>query len=137
MTIVIDSQIRDEVERIRQIYCTDVLQKKNRQVGLLGRKCSPQVLYTFLGFELKMGRKRVHCPDVTSARYLQIFAEVGMHSARIPYDPSHTALLLPGLEHALNRIKALLLEMDLDRRQHMRAVRRVYGRIRRELDCED
>jgi hypothetical protein len=135
MSIDVDSEIRGEIERIRQIYCCDVLKKKHRELQLLGRKCSPQILYTFLGYELKMGRKRVSCPDISSARYLKLFAEIGMHSARMPYDPTHTALVLTGLEHSLHEIHRLLLTKDLTPVQHRRALRRTYAKIRAICQC--
>ncbi len=125
-------EILTEVKRIRQIY-SDVEQRRTRKVELLGKKCDAQILYTFLGFEVKMGRKRLTCPDMVSARYLRIFAELGMHQILIPYDPTQTALVLDGLEPALDRIKELLLEAGLDRLAHQRALRRIYQRIRHDL----
>ena len=52
-------------------------------------------MYTFLGFELKLSRKRITCPDMVTARYLMLFAEMGMDAVSIPYDPTQTARLLP------------------------------------------
>jgi len=129
-------EILKEVERIRQIYA-ELRRRPTRRVELLGRKCDAQVLYTFLGFEVKMGRKRLTCPDVVSARYLCLFAELGMPDIRIPYDPTHTRLVLAGLEPALDRIKELLLEEKVSQKTHQRAVRRVYKRLREALLQED
>ena len=135
MTSNLDSEIRGEIERIRQIYCCDVLKGKFRELELLGKKCSPQILYTFLGYELKMSRKRVSCPDISSARYLKLFAEMGMRVVKMPYDPTHTALLLTGLEHSLHEIHRLLLKKGLSQTQHQRALRRVYAKIREACLC--
>jgi len=126
-------QISDEIKSLASLYQHHVLSTRTREVKLLGRKCSPQVLYTFLGFELKMGRKRVTCPDMTTARYLRVFGEVGLATIQIPYDPTQTARLLPPLERSLNRIKELLMMEGLDEKQHQRRLRDVYGRIRKRL----
>lgn len=130
-----EADIAGEVERIGQIYCDDVLAGENREVQLVGRKCQPQILYTFLGYELKIGRRRLTCPDIATARYLTVFAQVGMPSVRIPYDPTKTAVLLEGLEPALHRIHDLLLQKGLTRSQYQRAVRRVYARIKQRCNC--
>ena len=125
-----------EIERIGQIYHGDVVVHACRDLALLGRKCKPQILYTFLGFELKMGRTRLSCPDMSTARYLRVFAEIGVKQVKLPYDPSRVHLLATGLEHSLDRIKEHLLERDLDARGHAAALRRVYARIRRRLDVQ-
>lgn len=131
----IGQQIDGEIERIRQIYCEDVLQRSNRVVKLLGRRCRSQILYTFLGYELKMGRRRITCPDISSARYLKLFSEIGLEEIRMPYDPTHTALLVAGLEGSLHTIHELLLEKGLTEKQHRAAVSKVYRKIRECCSC--
>ena len=128
-----DPGIDQEIERIGQIYHGDVVVHPCRDLTLPGRKCKPQILYTFLGFELKMGRTRLGCPDMNTARYLRVFAEIGVGQVKLPYDPSRVQLLVTGLEHSLDRIKELLLERNLDARGHAAALRRVYARIRKRL----
>ena len=126
-------EIDQEIERIGQIYHQDVVVHSCRDMVLPGRKCKPQILYTFLGFELRMGRTRLSCPDVSTARYLKVFAEIGMKQVKLPYDPSRVRLLATGLEHSLDRIKEHLLERDLDAPGHAASLRRVYARIRKRL----
>lgn len=126
-------KLREQIEKIKKIYCEDVLSQRTRQVPLLGRKCRPQLMVTFLGFELKLNRKRITCPDMTTARYLIIFAELGLPSVAIPYDPVQTARLLPELEEAFSRLKELRLEQGYSQSQHQLEVRKRYRRLRREL----
>lgn len=128
-----DPAIEHEIERIRQIYQEDVVTRPFRKITLLGRKCDPKILYTFLGFELKMGRMRLSCPDMGTARYLKVFAEIGMKEILLPYDPSHSVLLATGLEHALDRIKEHLLAAGLPSEAHTRTLRQIYRRIRQKL----
>ncbi|MFQ5929291.1 MAG: hypothetical protein ACE5MK_06305 [Acidobacteriota bacterium] len=125
--------IEEEIERLSQTYAGKVLSRRTRVVSLLGRKCEPLILYTFLGFELKMARKRITCPDMSTARYLKIFAELGMPSIRIPYDPTQTGRLLVELELPLQRIKELLLAEKLKQKQHQLKHRRIYKKIRDRL----
>ncbi len=125
--------IEKEIGRIDAIYRDRVLEQRVRQVALLGRKCQPRMMYTFLGFELKLGRKRVTCPDVSTGRYLMIFAEIGLERVQIPYDPSQTARLLPELESCFAEIKTQLLKLSPDSKRHQILARRVYAILRKRL----
>lgn len=135
MTGLKDPKIAQEIERIRQIYQDDVITRPCRKITLLGRKCSPKIIYTFLGFELKMGQLRLSCPDMGTARYLKVFAELGMKYISLPYDPSHSILLATGLEHAMDRIKEHLLASKLPPDIHSRTMRQIYRSIRKKLQA--
>lgn len=130
-------EIREQIETIQHLYCNRVLSQQTRQVSLLGRKCTPQLMYTFLGFELKLSHKRITCPDMTTARYLMIFAELGMSRVALPYDPVRTARLLPELEKAFGRLKELMLEQGYSRPRHQLEVRKMYRKIREGLTRMD
>ncbi len=132
-----DRRIEGEIERIRQIYCCDVLKKQNRAVRLLGRKCEPELMSTLLGYELRLGRLRITCPDLASARYLRTFAEIGLSQVRIPYDPTRTSVLLEGLEHALTSIKQILVKEVPDEKRRRAETRRIYARIRTVCQCPE
>jgi len=125
--------IQEEIERLGRTYGEEVLSGPTRVVSLPGRKCEPRILNTFLGFELQVAQKRITCPDMSTARYLKIFAEVGMPSIKAPYDPSLTTGVLPQLEQSLNKIKDLLLEENLNRKQHQSKLRNIYRQIRENL----
>ena len=127
------SAIQEEIEKLGRTYGEEVLSGPTRVVSLPGRKCEPRILNTFLGFELQVAQKRITCPDMSTARYLRIFAEVGMPSVRAPYDPSLTTGVLPQLEQYLKKIKDLLLEENLDRKQHQSKLRNIYRKIRENL----
>lgn len=81
-----------------------------------------------------MGRLRLSCPDMGTARYLKVFAELGMKYISLPYDPSHSVLLATGLEHAMDRIKEHLLASKLPPDTHSRTMRQIYRSIREKLD---
>lgn len=127
------SAIQEEIEKLGRTYGEEVLSGPTRVVSLPGRKCEPRILHTFLGFELQVAQKRMTCPDMSTARYLRLFAEIGMPSVRAPYDPSLTTGVLPQLEQSLKNIKDFLLEENLDRKQHQSKLRNIYRKIRENL----
>jgi len=120
-----------------RIYRNRVLPTKTRTIRLLGTKSSARILHTLLGFEVQAWYKRIQCPDIVTARYLKLFTELGCHSIRLPYDPSLTAEILPGLEAAYDRILAGV--RDLFPRQHELqgyVLRKVFEIIRQRLQSE-
>ncbi len=125
--------IQKEIEKLGRTYGKEVLSGQTRVVSLPGRKCEPRILNTFLGFELQVAQKRITCPDMSTARYLRVFAEVGMPTVRAPYDPTLTTSVLPQLERALKKIKDLLLEENLNREQHQSKLRNTYRKVRDNL----
>ena len=125
--------MKKEIDQLRRLYCQEVLPGRTRTVRLLGRKCSAQLMRTFLGFEVKMGRRRLTCPDITTARYLKIFAELGLKEVEIPYDPTRTAALLPELQEAFLQLNRRLEEKEEPAQRRQLAQRRLYARVRRAL----
>lgn len=126
-------RIEEEIDALVEIYSREVSPHRTRNVKLPGRKCSPTIMYTFLGFELKAGRKRITCPDISTARYLKIFTELGLSEVYIPYDPTRTARILPALERHFFQIKELLVKKELSESEHRKTLRRVYRKIRKRL----
>ncbi|MBN2317768.1 MAG: hypothetical protein JXR49_01770 [Acidobacteria bacterium] len=117
-----------------EIYRREVLTQKTRTVRLLGVKCAAKIIQTLLGYEVQAVHKRIHCPDLVTARYLKLFSELGCHSIRLPYDPTVTARLIPTMESALQSIMdtvAIIFPKDLKRRQYV--IRKVFAIVRNEL----
>ena len=116
------------------IYVNEILPHKTRTIGLLGRKCSAVIIQTLLGYEVKARHKRIHCPDLVTARYLKLFSELGCRSIRLPYDPTLTARLIPVLETAYQSITATvqrIFRQDPGRRQYV--IRKIYAIVRDKL----
>lgn len=134
---MITLKIRSQVDALSRYYAEQILSQKTRTVLLLGRKCEPQVMYTFLGFELKLGPKRLTCPDMTTARYLRIFGRLGATSIEIPYDPTRTAGVLPRLEELTGTIDRLLAAGESEGPHHQRRVQRIYRQIRQQLKAAE
>ena len=124
---------QEQINALTSCYQTDVLKQRHRTVALRGRKCDARIMLTLLGYEVKAGRKRIGCPDMTTARYLRLFAELGMRQIRIPYDPTSTARVIPKLESALKGIHESVGEQVADEGKRKELTRRVYREIRRAL----
>lgn len=128
--------LKQQLEGLAQIYCREILPLRTRTVELLGRKCQARIQYSFLGYEVKMGRKRVTCPDNVTARYVKLFAELGLKQVEIPYDPTRTAALLPRLEKAFAAIDEAVGDEDMPRSRRQAGQREAYRKARRLLgDC--
>jgi len=117
-----------------QTYRDRVLTQKTRTIRLLGRKSSARILHTLLGYEVQASYKRIHCPDLVTARYLRLFSELGCHSVKLPYDPTLTEQLIPGFEASVDGVKMRISELfpaDLSAQRYV--TQRVYGIIRQQL----
>ncbi len=117
--------IEDLAQRIRQqlgdtwlprIYRDRVLKLRTRSYHLEGLKPSARVdvQHTLLGVELKVGRRRMLCPDLATARYLSVFARAGCNDVAVPYDITKISRLADELESSWYR---MLLLADEETRQ--------------------
>src|SRR5918993_332775 len=91
------------------IYRNRVLQMRTRSYhfGALPKKRACEIQHTLLGVELKIGRRRLLCPDLATARYLSIFARAGCADVAVPYDITKTSQLADELESAWHRMLLL------------------------------
>src|SRR5262249_28582463 len=113
---------------IPDIYRDEVAPIRTRTIRLLGRKNPSALLHTFLGYEVKASYKRLHCPDLVTARYLRLFSELGCRAIKLPYDPTVTARLLPELEGAVERLAASVRELyPSDRELQLYVTRSIYA----------
>jgi hypothetical protein len=115
-----------EISEMVELYAGRVLAARHRQVSLRGRKCRATIMHTLLGYEVKAGRKRITCPDLITARYLRAFAEIGLATVRIPYDPTVTRGMLPEVELVLEKIRKASGEAP-------DSCRRAYRQLRQRL----
>ncbi|NWG13630.1 MAG: hypothetical protein HXY20_08860 [Acidobacteria bacterium] len=117
-----------------EIYRTRVMPVKTRTIQLLGHKSSPRIVNTLLGYEVQAAYKRVHCPDIVTARYLKLFTEIGCRSIRIPYDPTVTAGLLPAMEASVERVRSGVARLFPENRAvRTYVLRRIYRCLRDQL----
>jgi hypothetical protein len=69
------------------------------------------IQHTLLGVELKVGRRRLLCPDLATARYLSVFARLGISDVAVPYDITKISQLADELESSWYRM-FLLIEQE-------------------------
>jgi len=79
------------------------------------KQSSPEIQHTLLGIELKVGHKRMLCPDLATARYLAIFARTGCAAVAIPYDITRISHLADELESSWHRMLLLADSVAQDR----------------------
>lgn len=96
--------IREQLgdEWIPHIYAAKVRTQRTRAVEMEipERENAADILYTLLGIELKVGKLRVACPDLATARYLRVFARLGCREIALPYNITKISLLADELETA-------------------------------------
>lgn len=63
-----------------------------------------EIQHTLLGVELKVGNIRLTCPDLSTARYLQVFARLGCQEIAIPYDITKISTFADELESSWQQI---------------------------------
>jgi hypothetical protein len=97
-----------------RIYCERILKLRTRSYHFDNANPSARVViqHTLLGVELKIGRKRLLCPDLATARYLSVFARVGCQAVALPYDITKISHLADELESSWYRM-LLLVEQEI------------------------
>jgi hypothetical protein len=111
------------------------MRTRSYQFPLLSKTVAPQIHHTLLGIELKVGRRRMLCPDLATARYLAVFARAGCSSVAIPYDITKISLLADELDSSWHRMLLLADEVAGDRSATFRARlrRQLIGKVREEI----
>jgi len=99
------------------------------------KKARIEIQHTLLGVELKIGQRRLLCPDLATARYLSVFARAGCEQVAVPYDITKISQLADELESSWHR---MLLLVDHLASQKSEAFRRRINQllltaIRREV----
>ena len=104
--------IRDKVgeEWLPLIYREKVRTQRTRahRLEVPKRENRAAIQHTLLGIELKVGNKRFSCPDLSTARYLQVFARLGCQEVAVPYDITKISTLADHLESSRHKILLLL-----------------------------
>ena len=91
------------------------LRTRSYSFPLLTRKSAPEIQHTLLGIELKVGRMRMLCPDLATARYLAVFALTGSNAIAIPYDITKISHLADELESSWHRMLLLADSLTTER----------------------
>jgi hypothetical protein len=120
-----------------RLYRERVLPLRTRAHDLpeSGRGASVEVQHTLLGIELKVGRRRMSCPDLATARYLAVFARAGCRSVAVPYDITRISPLADELESAWHKMLLLVEHLSEGRSNALRSKARrvIIEDARREI----
>jgi len=84
------------------------------------KKTAVEVMQTLLGVELKIGKRRVLCPDLAMARYLSVFARLGLAEIATPYDITQISRLADDLESSWYRMLTLVEHLAVEQSARFR-----------------
>jgi len=127
----VTADIRENLgaEWIPNIYQNKVRTQRTRahQLEIPERENRVIIQHTLLGVELKVGNNRFSCPDLSTARYLQIFARLGCSNVAVPYDITKISTLADELESSWHRTLLLFDKLIEEKTSPVR------GRMRSNL----
>ena len=120
-----------------QIYRQRIRSKRTRSYRFQGltSKTRIEIQHTLLGVELKLGRRRLLCPDLATARYLSVFARAGCEHVAVPYDITKISQLADELESSWHRMFLLIDHYAADNSEAFRTRigHLLVGKIRAEI----
>lgn len=109
-------------ERLEEMWLVNIyrdrirpLRTRSYSLDIPERENAVEIQHTLLGVELKVGNVRLACPDLSTARYLQVFARFGCREIAVPYDITKISTLADELESAWQRILLLFGEATKDK----------------------
>ena len=122
-----------ETDSVETIYLEKVrpLRTRSCSIDVPQRENDAEILYTLLGIELKVGKRRFTCPDLATARYMRVFARLGCGEFAIPYDITKISVIADELETAWQRALLMLdagsdgLSRDQYRRKRTQLVKAI------------
>ena len=111
-------RVEDAAQHIQQqlgetwlprLYRERILKLRTRSYhfGTANYSAHVVIQHTLLGVELKLGRKRLLCPDLATARYLSVFARLGCLDVALPYDITKISQIADELESSWYRMLLL------------------------------
>lgn len=117
------------------VYRDRVLKLRTRSYHFDSLKGTVAIQHTLLGVELKIGKKRLLCPDLATARYLSVFARAGCNDVAIPYDITRISRLADEMEASWFRMLLLIDEAAKQTKVNLRPRLRglLFATIRSEI----
>jgi hypothetical protein len=97
-----------------------VIRTRSYQLSAPAKKVAVEVMHTLLGIELKIGKRRLLCPDLATARYLSVFARLGAPEVAVPYDITQISRLADDLESAWYRMLMLVEHLTVGQSDRFR-----------------
>ena len=123
---------------IPALYRDKIRSQRTRQYELRAsaKKPAVEILHTLLGIELKVGNRRLLCPDLATARYLSVFARLGCSLIAVPYDITQISWIADELESSWHRMMLLIDHLTDGRSKRLRAMvrQRLIGEARAAIE---
>jgi len=136
--IVLDIRERLGTAWIPDIY-DRILKMRTRSydLGATGKAAGVEIQHTLLGVELKLGRRRLLCPDLATARYLAVFARAGCAAVAVPYDITRISHLADELDSSWHRMLLIADRLSAHRRpaESARLRRWLISEVRAEISA--
>jgi hypothetical protein len=101
-------------ERVR------TMRTRSYRLDAPAKKTDVEVMHTLLGVELKIGKRRLSCPDLAMARYLSVFARLGVAEVATPYDITRVSRLADDLESSWYRMLTLVEHLAIEQSARFR-----------------
>ncbi len=123
-------------EWLPSLYLSKVHSQRTRRIVLdiPERENSPAIQYTLLGIELRVGKRRISCPDLAAARYLRVFVRIGVREFAVPYNITKVSVIADELETAWQRLILMIDEASVSLAPA--AMKRFRGRVLKHLRSE-
>lgn len=110
------------------IYRDRIRTRRTRSYQFTGltNNARVEIQHSLLGVELKIGRRRLLCPDLATARYLSVFARAGCEHVAVPYDITRISHFADELESSWHRMLLLAEHNSAGKSENFKArVRRL------------
>ena len=138
MDVAAEIKERLSAEWLPEIYRAKVRSQRTRahRLEIPQKENRALIQHTLLGVELKVGNNRFSCPDLSTARYLQVFARFGCQAFAVPYDITKISTLADELESAWQKILLLFENAVTDKTAPVKGRMRsgLIKEIRREIE---
>lgn len=121
---------------IAEIYKARVRSQRTRafHLDIPTRENVPEIQHTLLGIELKVGERRIACPDLATARYLRVFARIGCRDVAVPYDITRISVISDELETAWQKMMLIIANEHLESAAERRLRAALVRNLRTEIE---
>jgi hypothetical protein len=129
------AQVKAELQEawLPAIYSERIRKMRTRSYKFppITSKTRIDIQHTLLGVELKVGRRRMLCPDLATARYLSVFARAGCLEVAVPYDITKISQLADQLDSSWYRTLLMVDRIAAGKPEAFKA--RVRNRLVRQM----
>jgi hypothetical protein len=122
---LISAIYRDRIRTVRT---------RSYKINAPAKRVKAEIMHTLLGIELKVGKKRMMCPDLSTARYLAVFARMGVSEVALPYNITQISKLADDLESSWYKMLMLAEHLTSELTDRMR--RRVLAELIKD-QCDE